>query len=298
MDFYTFLIQLLNGVQYGLLLFLVSSGLTLVFGIMGVINVAHGSFYMIGAYLAWSLAGKLGSFWIALPAAIALTVLIGLALEMLLIRRLYGRDHLYQVLLTYGLILVFEETRSILWGDDVRGVPIPEMLSASFPLTETLSYPVYRLWISAVCLAVAGLMYWVIQKTRLGMVIRAGSANREMVQSLGINIQLVYRVVFAAGITLAGLAGMIAAPVSAVFPGMGNQVLIVCFVVIVIGGMGSVKGAMVASLLIGLVDTFGKVLHLEVGGIRVLPELSSMTVYLLMAMVLLWRPEGIFGRRL
>ncbi|HEY6722197.1 MAG TPA: branched-chain amino acid ABC transporter permease [Burkholderiales bacterium] len=298
MDFYTFLIQILNGVQYGLLLFLVSSGLTLVFGIMGVINVAHGSFYMIGAYLAWSLSGKLGSFWVALPAAIALTVAIGLALEWLLIKRLYKRDHLYQVLLTYGLILVFEETRSILWGDDVHGVSIPAILSASIPLTENLSYPVYRLWISAVCLLVAGLMAWVIQKTRLGMMIRAGSANREMVPSLGLNIELVYRVVFAAGITLAGLAGMIASPVSAVFPGMGNQVLIVCFVVIVIGGMGSVKGAMVASLLIGLADTFGKVLHLEIGGLKLLPELSSMTVYLLMAVILLWRPEGIYGRRL
>jgi len=297
LDFYTFLIQLLNGVQYGLLLFLVSSGLTLVFGIMGIINVAHGSFYMIGAYLAWSLTGQLGSFWIALPAGIVLTLAIGLALEVLLINKLYSRDHLYQVLLTYGLILIFEETRSILWGDDVRGVSVPQVLSGSFPLTDTLSYPYYRLWISVVCLAVAGLMIWVIQKTRIGMMIRAGSANREMVESLGINIRLVYRVVFAAGITLAAFAGMISAPISAVFPGMGNQILIVCFVVIVIGGMGSVKGAMVASLLIGLVDTFGKVLHLEIGGLKLLPELSSMTVYLLMAVVLLWRPEGIFGRR-
>jgi branched-chain amino acid transport system permease protein len=297
MDFPTFLIQLLNGVQYGLLLFLVSSGLTLVFGIMGIINVAHGSFYMIGAYLAWSLTGQLGNFWIALPAGIALAVIIGLVLEVTLIKRLYGRDPLYQVLLTYGLILVFEEMRSILWGDDVRGINIPLLLDSSFALTDTMTYPVYRLWISAVCIAVAGLMYWVIQNTRLGMRIRAGSTNREMVQSLGINIQLVYRVVFAAGITLAALAGLIAAPVSAVFPGMGNQILIICFVVVVIGGMGSVKGAMVASLLIGLVDTFGKVLHLQLGEFKVLPELSSMTVYLLMAVILLWRPEGIFGRK-
>jgi branched-chain amino acid transport system permease protein len=296
-DFPTFLIQLLNGVQYGLLLFLVSSGLTLVFGIMGVINVAHGSFYMIGAYLAWSLAGALGSFWIALPAGIVLTAAFGFLLEMLLIRKLYARDHLYQVLLTYGLILMFEETRSILWGDDVRGVQIPQLLSASFALTDTLSYPVYRLWISAVCLLVAASMYWVMQKTRVGMMIRAGAFNREMAQSLGIDVHLLSRLVFAAGITLAGLAGMIAAPVSAVFPGMGNQVLILCFVVIVIGGMGSVKGAMVASLLIGLVDTFGKVLHLEIGGLKLLPELSSMAVYILMAAVLLWRPEGIFGRK-
>ncbi len=298
MDASTFLIQLMNGVQYGLLLFLVASGLTLVFGIMGIINVAHGSFYMVGAYLAWSLTSRLGSFWIAIPVAIALSVVIGMLLEALVIRRLYDRDHLYQVLLTYGLILIFDEARSLLWGDDVRGLPIPEALSASFSLTETLSYPVYRVGISGVCLVVAGVMVWVIQKTRLGMMIRAGSTNREMVQSLGVNIRMVYRVVFAAGITLAAFAGMIAAPVSAVFPGMGNQVLIVCFVVIVIGGMGSVKGAMVASLLIGLVDTFGKVLHLDIAGFSVLPQLSSMTVYLLMAVVLLWRPEGIFGRRL
>ncbi len=298
MDFNTFLIQLLNGVQYGLLLFLVSSGLTLVFGIMGIINIAHGSFYMIGAYLAWSLTGALGSFWLALPAGIVLSVLFGMLLEWLVIRWLYHRDHLYQVLLTYGLILVFEELRSLLWGDDVRGVNLPQILSASIPLTDTQSYPVYRLWISAVCVVVAGLMVWVIQKTRLGMMIRAGASNREMVQSLGINIQVVYRVVFAAGLALAAFAGMIAAPVSAVFPGMGNQVLIICFVVVVIGGMGSVKGAMIASLLIGLVDTFGKVVTLEIGGFKVLPELSSMTVYLLMAAILLWRPEGLFGRKL
>jgi branched-chain amino acid transport system permease protein len=297
MDLYTFLIQLLNGVQYGLLLFLVASGLTLVFGIMGIINVAHGSFYMIGAYLAWSLTARLGSFWIAVPVAIAVTAAVGLALEWLVIRRLYGRDHLYQVLLTYGLILVFEETRSLLWGDDVRGVAVPAALAGSIPLTDTLSYPVYRLWISGVCLAVALLILWVIQKTRLGMMIRAGSADRRMVQSLGIDVHALYRVVFAAGITLAAFAGMVAAPVSAVAPGMGNQVLIVCFVIIVIGGMGSVKGAMLASLLIGLADTFGKVVHLDIGGVRILPELSSMTVYLLMAVVLLWRPEGIFGRR-
>jgi branched-chain amino acid transport system permease protein len=294
----TFLIQLLNGVQYGLLLFLVSSGLTLVFGIMGIINIAHGSFYMIGAYLAWSLTGALGNFWIALPVGILLSVAIGMVLEWLVIRWLYQRDHLYQVLLTYGLILVFEELRSVLWGDDVRGIGLPDLLKASIPLTETQSYPVYRLWISSVCLGVAGLMYWVIQKTRLGMMIRAGASNREMVQTLGIDIGMVYRIVFALGVTLAALAGMIAAPVSSAFPGMGNQVLIICFVVVVIGGMGSVKGALVAAILIGLVDTFGKVVNLEIGGVRVLPELSSMTVYLLMAVILLWRPEGLFGRKL
>lgn len=298
MDFATFLIQLLNAVQYGLLLFLVASGLTLIFGIMGIINLAHGSFYMIGAYLAWSLSGRLGNTWVAIALGIVLTVLLGMLLEWLLIKRLYRRDHLYQVLLTYGLILIFEELRSILWGDDVHGVPIPGVLSASIPLTDTLAYPVYRLWMSGVCVVLAVLMYWLIQHTRLGMMIRAGASNRDMTQSLGINIQLLYRLVFALGVALAGFAGMIAAPVSSVFPGMGGQVLIICFVVVVIGGIGSVKGALIAALLIGLVDTFGKVLEIEIGGFRVLPELAGMSVYLLMAMVLLWRPEGLFGKRL
>ncbi|HEV8260514.1 MAG TPA: branched-chain amino acid ABC transporter permease [Burkholderiales bacterium] len=298
MDFATFLIQLLNAVQYGLLLFLVASGLTLIFGIMGIINLAHGSFYMIGAYLAWSLSGRLGNFWVAITLGIVLTVLLGMLLEWLLIKRLYRRDHLYQVLLTYGLILIFEELRSIIWGDDVHGVPIPDVLSASIPLTDTLAYPVYRLWMSGVCVVLAGLMYWLIQHTRLGMMIRAGASNRDMTQSLGINIQLLYRLVFALGVALAAFAGMIAAPVSSVFPGMGGQVLIICFVVVVIGGIGSVKGALVAALLIGLVDTFGKVLEIEIGGFKVLPQLAGMSVYLLMAIVLLWRPEGLFGKRL
>jgi len=298
MDFATFLIQLLNAVQYGLLLFLVAGGLTLIFGIMGIINLAHGSFYMIGAYLAWSLSGSLGNFWAAIALGIVLSVLLGMLLEWLLIRHLYRRDHLYQVLLTYGLILIFEELRSIIWGDDVHGVPVPDVLSASVTLTDTLEYPVYRLWMSGVCVVLAVLMYWLIQHTRLGMRIRAGASNRDMTQSLGINIQLLYRLVFALGVALAAFAGMIAAPVSSVFPGMGGQVLIICFVVVVIGGIGSVKGALVAALLIGLVDTFGKVLEIEIGGFRVLPELAGMSVYLLMAMVLLWRPEGLFGKRL
>ncbi len=298
MDIATFCIQLLNAVQYGLLLFLVASGLTLVFGIMGIINLAHGSFYMIGAYLAWSLSGRLGNFWVAIALGIVLTVLLGMLLEWLLIKRLYRRDHLYQVLLTYGLILIFEELRSIVWGDDVHGVPIPDVLSASIPLTDTLAYPVYRLWMSVVCVALAVLMYWLIQHTRLGMMIRAGTSNRDMAQSLGINIQLLFRLVFALGVALAAFAGMIAAPVSSVFPGMGGQVLIICFVVVVIGGIGSVKGALVAALLIGLVDTFGKVLEIEIAGFRVLPELAGMSVYLLMAIVLVWRPEGLFGKRL
>lgn len=287
MDFAFFLIQLLNGLQYGLLLFLVASGLTLIFGIMGIINLAHGSFYMLGAYLAWWLASLTGSLLAAVLVAVPLTVLFGMLLEWLLIRRLYERDHLFQVLLTYGLILVFEEMRSILWGDDVHGVPVPALLNASIPLTENLSYPVYRLFISVVCLLLALGLYLLIQKTRLGMMIRAGASNRDMVQSLGIDIKFLYTLVFALGVALAAFAGMINAPLSSVFPNMGGQVLIICFVVVVIGGIGSVKGAMVASLMIGLADTFGQVL---------LPEVAGMIVYLLMAAVLVWRPAGLFGK--
>jgi branched-chain amino acid transport system permease protein len=286
MDFPTFLIQLLNGVQYGLLLFLIASGLTLIFGIMGVINLAHGSFYMVGAYLAFSLTGAIGNFWLALPAGVALAVLLGIALEWLLIRHLYRRDHLYQVLLTYGLILVFEELRSILFGDDVHGVAVPALLNFSIRLTDTLSYPVYRLAMSGVCLLLAAGMYLLIARTRIGMMIRAGSVNREMVQALGINIGLLYRLVFALGVALAAFAGMLAAPVASVYPGMGNQVLIISFVVIVIGGIGSVRGALVAALLIGMTDVFGQV---------VFPQIAGMTVYLVMAAVLLWRPRGLFG---
>jgi len=281
------LIQILNSVQYGLLLFLVASGLTLIFGIMGVINLAHGSFYMIGAYMAFALARSLGSLWLALPVGIVLAAVLGLIIEWLLISRLYRSDHLHQVLLNFGLILVFEELRSIALGDDVHSVPIPALLSASLPLTDTLSYPVYRLFISGVCIALAAAMYWTLQKTRLGARIRAAASNPEMAQSLGLDIRWIHALVFATGVALAALAGMIAAPVSSVFPGMGNQVLIVCFVVVVIGGIGSLRGALVAALLIGFCDTFGKVLF---------PEFAGIAVYLLMAGVLLFRPAGLFGR--
>ncbi|MBI3523886.1 MAG: branched-chain amino acid ABC transporter permease [Betaproteobacteria bacterium] len=287
MDFYSFLIQLLNGLQYGLLLFLVASGLTLVFGIMGIINLAHGSFYMVGAYLAFSLAALTGNLLTAVLLGVTLSVLLGMLLEWLFYRHLYARDHLYQVLMTYGLILVFEELRSILWGDDVHGVAVPVFLSGSIPLTDNLSYPVYRLAISGICLLLAGGLYWLIRKTRLGMMIRAGAANREMAQALGINIEWLYTVVFALGLTLAAFAGMIAAPVSSVYPNMGGEVIIISFVVVVIGGIGSVWGALLAAILIGMSDTFGKVL---------LPEYAGMTTYLLMALVLLWRPEGLFRR--
>jgi len=286
MDLPTFLVQCLNALQYGLLLFLVASGLTLIFGIMGVINLAHGSFYMIGAYLAFSLAPVFGgNFAATLAAGLVLAVVFGYLLEWLFVSYLYERDHLQQVLMTYGLILVFEELRSILVDNDVHGVPVPAWLSGSVQLGDLMQYPVYRLAISAVCLAVAAGLYFVIAHTRLGMMVRAGSSNREMVQSLGINIKFLYRIVFAAGVALAVLAGMIAAPVSSVYPGMGAQVLIVCFVVVVIGGIGSVRGAFLAALLVGIVDTFGKVLF---------PQAAGVAIYLLMAAILLWKPEGLF----
>jgi branched-chain amino acid transport system permease protein len=282
-----YLIQLLNAVQYGLLLFLLSSGLTLIFGIMGVINLAHGSFYMVGAYLAYWLAKLTGSLWLAIPIGIVIAFGIGLLLETTIVSRLYKRDHLYQVLLTFGLILIFEELRSILFGDEVHGVAVPALLDFSIPLTETLSYPVYRLFVTAICLAIAGLLYFVIQRTRVGMMIRAGNSNREMAASLGVNLPLLFGLVFAFGMALAAFAGTIAAPISSVYPGMGNQILIICFVVVVVGGIGSINGAMIASLAIGLADTLGKVFA---------AEYSAVAVYLVMAAILLWRPQGIANK--
>jgi branched-chain amino acid transport system permease protein len=290
MDLAIFLIQCLNSLQYGLLLFLVASGLTLIFGIMGVINLAHGSFYMIGAYMAFALAPVVGAtfgggFFATMFVGVVLAVLLGYVLEWAFYSYLYEREHLQQVLMTYGLILVFEELRSLIVGDDVHGVKAPDILAGTIALGDTMTYPVYRLFISGVCLLLALGMYIVFTRTRLGMMIRAGSTNREMVQSLGIDIQFLYRVVFAAGVAIAVLAGMVAAPVSSVYPNMGGQVLIICFVVVVIGGIGSIRGALLAALLIGFVDTFGKVL---------LPQAAGVLVYVLMALILLWKPDGLF----
>ena len=289
MDLATFLVQCLNALQYGLLLFLVSSGLTLIFGIMGVINLAHGSFYMIGAYLAFALAPYFGDWFITrLVVGVLLAAVFGYLLEWAFFSFLYKREHLQQVLLTYALILVFEELRSILVGNDVHGVPAPSWLAGGFQLGALMSYPWYRVFASAACIVVALALYWVVNRTRLGMMIRAGASNRDMVRGLGIDIRRLYRIVFAAGVALAALAGMIAAPMSSVYPNMGSQVLIMCFVVVVIGGIGSITGALVASLLVGFVDTFGKVFFAELSGIG---------VYVLMAIILIWRPEGLMGRK-
>jgi branched-chain amino acid transport system permease protein len=287
-SFATLLVQCLNAVQYGLLLFLLASGLTLIFGIMGVINLAHGSFYMIGAYLAFALAPHFtGWFGTQLLVGVALAGAFGYVLEWAFFSFLYRRDHLQQVLMTYALILVFEELRSLIFGNDVHGVSPPDWLSGSFQLAGLMAYPWYRVFACVACLGVAAALYTVVHRTRLGMMIRAGASNRDMARGLGLNIRLLYRVVFAGGVALAALAGMIAAPMSSVYPGMGGSVLIVCFVVVVIGGIGSITGALVASQIVGFVDTFGNVFFAQYSGVG---------IYLVMAAVLVWRPEGLMGR--
>jgi len=287
-DAATFAVQCLNAVQYGLLLFLVASGLTLIFGIMGVINLAHGSFYMIGAYMAFALSPLFGqNFLLMLVCGTALAVLLGYLLEWAFFSYLYQREHLQQVLMTWALILVFEELRSLLVGNDVHGVKPPDWLSGTIALGELMTYPVYLLFASAACLLIGLGLYVVVRRTGLGMRIRAGASNRDMVRGLGVPITRLYRIVFAGGVALAALAGMIAAPMASVYPGMGGHVLIISFVVVVIGGIGSITGALVAALLVGFVDTFGKVFFAELSGIG---------VYLLMAIVLVWRPEGLMKR--
>lgn len=287
MDAITIAVQLLNGVQYGLVLFLVASGLTLVFGILGVINLAHGAFYMLGAYLAWWIAAYTGSFAMALVGGVAISFVLGLLLEEIFVKRMIGRDHLAQVLLSFGLILVIDEARQILFGKDVHSVAPPDWLKGSIQLTEILSYPVYRVALCVVCLMLAGVIFYVIQRTRLGMIIRAGAENRDMTRALGIPFDTVNRYVFAGGIALAALGGILVSPISTVFPGMGDGMLILSFVVVVLGGIGSVAGAAIGALMIGLTDTFGKVFF---------PQVSSILIYVLMAAVLLWRPNGLMGK--
>lgn len=286
MDLTFFAIQLLNGVQYGLLLFLIASGLTLVFGIMGIINLAHGAMYMVGAYLAFDLTRRFGNFWLAILCALPIAIALGLLIERLFLDTLYKRDHLYQVLLTFGLILALNELQMIIWGGDVHSVPVPELFSGSIALTDNLQYPIYRIFVSAVCLVLAGIIYWVIKHTRLGMIIRAGAVDRDMVEGLGINIRSLFTLIFSVGVALTAFAGMLAAPITSIAPGMGDTVLITCFVVVVVGGIGSIKGAFWGALLIGIADTFGPVL---------LPSLASVLMYLIMAAVLLVRPRGLFA---
>ena len=287
MDTASFLIQLLNGIQYGFLLFLVASGLTLIFGIMGIINLAHGTFYMLGAYLTYWAWGLTQNFLIAISLALPLMIILGLIIERLAISYLYKRDHLYQVLLTYGLILILNEGQKILWGTDFHSIPTPDRLSGGMPIGDVQIYPFYRLFVSCVCLFIATILYLLIKHTRLGMIIRATANNQEITETIGINTRHVYTAVFSLGIGLAGFSGMIGAPLSSIYPGMGDHILIISFVVVVIGGIGSIRGAFFGAMLIGITDTFGKVLA---------PEISSMVIYMIMALVLVWRPNGIFGK--
>ena len=279
-------LQLLNGVEQGLLLFLVASGLTLVFGVLGVLNFAHGSFYMLGAYLAFWLAGRTGSLLLAVLLGVPLMLLLGFLVERLAIARLYRRDHLSQVLLTYGLVLLFNELSRALFGNDVHAVATPGWLSGTLRLGEVQSWPVYRLFTSAACLLVAVALRHVILRTRFGMRLRAGASDAELLEVLGVDVRKLFATVFSAGVALAALAGMLAAPLTTVYPGMGEGVLVISFVVVVIGGIGSVKGAFLGALLVGVADTFGKVL---------VPSVSSAVVYAVMAAVLVWRPRGLFG---
>jgi branched-chain amino acid transport system permease protein len=286
MDPVLLLIQGLNGLQFGVMLFLMSAGLTLVFGVMNFINLAHGSLYMVGAYLAAVFQQKTGSFALALLLALPLTVLVGMLVEVASLRTLYERDHLDQVLATYGLILFFNELMRVLWGPQAYFMALPEGLSHYVEIIPGAPYPVYRLVIIGVGLLVAAVLYWLVHRTRMGMLIRAGASNRQMVSALGVNIKLLYTAVFGLGAAFAGLAGMMAGPIVSVEVGMGEPILILAFVVVVIGGIGSVRGALCGSVLVGLADTFGRVL---------LPaSLASMVIYIVMAAVLYWRPQGLF----
>ena len=294
--------QLLNGLQLGFMLFLMAAGLTLIFGIMGVINLAHGSIYMIGAYAGSYVVLTTGSFFLGLPAAILAAAVAGIVIEYVVIRRLYERDHLDQVLVTFALILIFNQGVSMLFGLQPLFVAMPPILSGSVELLPGLIYPVFRLAIIVLGLLVALGLYGLINHTRIGMLVRAGSTNREMVRALGVRIGVLYTLVFGLGALLAGFAGFMAGPILAVQVGMGEQILITTFVVVVIGGVGSIRGAFFASLLVGVVDTLlraylpGMLREVMVG-----PEadalgagISSMGIYLLMAVVLLIRPKGLF----
>jgi branched-chain amino acid transport system permease protein len=294
--------QVLNGLQLGFMLFLLSAGLTLVFGVMNLINLAHGSFYMVGAYVAATVMQASGSFLLALLVALGSAALCGLLVEIIVLRHLYNRDHLDQVLATFGLILFFNEGTRMIWGRQPLFMEIPDFLSATVEIIPGAPYPLYRLIIIAVGLLVAIGLFVLIRHTRLGMRIRAGASNREMIAALGVNIRWLYSLVFALGTMLAGFAGAMAAPLFAVESGMGESILIPVFVVIVIGGIGSVKGALLGALLVGLVDTLIRAylptvlfwMFATSSANSIAASLASMGIYLLMAGILAFRPRGLF----
>ncbi|WP_259779983.1 branched-chain amino acid ABC transporter permease [Aestuariispira ectoiniformans] len=297
-----FLEQMLNGLQLGVTLFLLAGGLTLIFGIMGVINLAHGSLYMIGAYVAATVSMASGSFFLGLLAALAAAAIVGMVMEFLVMRKLYARDHLDQVLATFGLILFFNEATVMIWGRNPVAMDVPEMLQGLVEIIPGVPYPVFRLVVLAVGLLVAVSLYFLISKTRIGMLIRAGATHREMVGALGVDIRLLYTLVFGFGALLAGLAGVMAGPTSSIEAGMGESILILTFVVIVIGGIGSIRGALVGAIFVGLVDTLGRAFLPNMLKLFLPPAqadgigagVSSMAIYLLMALVLIWRPKGLF----
>ncbi|MCP5083566.1 MAG: branched-chain amino acid ABC transporter permease [Alphaproteobacteria bacterium] len=302
MDASLVLIQFLNGMQLGVLLFLLASGLTLTFGIMDFVNLAHGSLYMIGAFFCASLTFWTGSFVWGLLLAIPCTALVGLAVELSVIRHLYARDHLDHVLATFGLILCFDTLTQLIWGPEGISVPLPDVLDGQVTLLPGIVFPTFRLVIILGGLLVAGGLYWLVNHTKLGMLIRAGASNRTMVGALGIDIQTLFTAVFALGAVLAGLAGMLIAPITEASIGMGNEIIITAFVVIIVGGIGSMKGAFIAALLIGLIDTMGRsflddlfklVMSTEAAETSA-PAVSAMLIYILMAVVLAIRPQGLF----
>ena len=294
--------QCLNGIQLGMLLFLLAAGLTLIFGIMDLVNLAHGSLYMIGAYFAATFAAVTGSFVLGAILALVATLLVGMALEVIAIRRLYGRDHLDHVLGTFGLLLFFNEAVRLIWGPGGLTLPLPSEMLTAVQVLPGVYYPIYRLVIILATLAVALLLYVLVMRTRVGMLIRAGASNREMVGALGVNIKLLYTLVFGLGAALAGFAGLMQAPILTVQIGMGENILILAFVVIIIGGIGSVRGAFVAAIIVGLIDTIGRAFLPDLvrhfvsysAGSSLGPSLSSMIIYMLMAAVLVFRPEGLF----
>lgn len=294
--------QILNGLQLGVMLFLLAAGLTLVLGIMNLVNLAHGSLYMVGAFVAATVAKLTGSFLLGLLAALPAAALVGIAVEILALRTLYDRDHLDQVLATFGLILLFNEAVAMIWGPRAQFLDPPSWLAGAVEVLPGLPYPAFRLAILVVGLAVAVFLYWLVQRTRLGMLIRAGASNREMVGALGVDIRRLYTLVFGLGAMLAGLAGVMAGPVYAVEPGMGERILILAFVVIIIGGIGSIRGALVGAVLVGTVDTLGRAYLPGTFGAIMGPAaasgvgaaLASMAIYVVMAAVLVWRPRGLF----
>ena len=297
--------QALNGLQYGMMLFLMAAGLTLVFGVMGLINLAHGALYMVGAFACAAVAAASGSFWLGLGASLAAAAAMGALIEVAIIRRLYARDHLDQVLATFALILVLSETTRWVFGSFPLYLSLPEVLSGTLTLPGGVVYPAFRLAIIAIGVAVAMGLFWLIGRTRVGIRIRAGEADREMVAALGVDIARLYTFVFALGAGLAGLAGALVGTIQSVQVGMGEPVLILAFVVIVIGGIGSVRGALVGALLVGMTDTLGKAMLPQALALLLDPaaargvgaSLASMLIYIVMAGVLVWRPQGLFGAR-